>query len=106
MDEEKIESLRKSLGDTEEEKLFTDEEIERELQKTNNEYLCLYRLYIQKAGRLLTNETYIKSIKAGNEEIARLNAQDLQAIALKQALSYKELYEQEKEAEEMSHFVY
>ena len=107
MNIEEIKSIRKSLGDVNDENLlFTNKEIEAEWEKTNNVNLCLYHLYLQKAGRLITNETYIKSIKAGNEELERLNAFDLQNMALKQALYYKELYEWEKEVNEASSFIY
>lgn len=107
MNIEEIKSIRKSLGDVNDENLlFTDKEIEAEWEKTNNVNLCLYHLYLQKAGRLIINETYIKSIKAGNEELERLNALDLQNMALKQALYYKELYEWEKEVNEASSFIY
>lgn len=107
MNIEEIKSIRKSLGDVNDENLlFTDKEIEAEWEKTNNVNLCLYHLYLQKAGRLITNENYIKSIKAGNEELERLNALDLQNMALKQAHYYKELYEWEKEVNEASSFIY
>ena len=108
MNIENIKSIRKSLGDDleKEKQLFTNEEIEAEWEKTNNVNLCLYHLYLQKAGRLITNETYIKSIKAGNEELERLNALDLQNMALKQAEEYKRLYEWEIEVNEASKFIY
>ncbi|MGP1438303.1 MAG: hypothetical protein ACTTKH_04450 [Treponema sp.] len=107
MDKEKIERIRFSLGDKEENTLlFSDKEIEEILQSTESESQALYILYLQKAGRLITNESYIKSIKAGNEELERLNAEDLQRIALKQADKYKELYEWEKKIERSSCFIY
>ena len=41
-----IKTVRKSLGDVNDENLlFTDEEIEAEWKKTNNENLCLYHFY-------------------------------------------------------------
>ena len=63
-------------------------------------------LFTQKAGRLITNENYIKSIKAGNEELTRLDASELQAMALKQAEHYRNLYEWEKDVNEASSIIY
>ncbi len=110
MDMEKIKSIRKSLGDYSENeaaRLFTDEELKECIMlHSNSDYKLLWILFTQKAGRLITNENYIKSIKAGNEELERLNACDLQAIALKQAEHYKSLYEWEKNVNEASSIIY
>ena len=107
MNIEKIKYVRASLGDVDDKiRLFTDEELDLVLQNTESLNQALYHLYLQKAGRLITNETYIKSIKAGNEELERLDASDLQKMALLQADKYKELYEWEKEIEDASRFIY
>jgi len=108
--EEKIKSVRRSLGDTSEdesERLFTDEELEEDIKlHAHSDYKLLWILFTKKAGRLITNENYIKSIKAGNEELERLNAYELQAMALKQAEKYQELYKWENEVNETSCIVY
>ena len=110
LDIEKIKSIRKSLGDYSEDetaRLFTDEEINEVLNNYGySDYKVLYVLHLQKAGRLITNENFIKSIKAGNEELERLNASELQAMALKQAEEYRKLFELEKENNEESSFLY
>ena len=110
MDIEKIKSIRKSLGDFSEDetaRLFTDEEIDEVLNNYEySEYKVLEVLFTQKAGRLITNENYIKSIKAGNEELTRLDASELQAMALKQAEHYRNLYEWEKDVNEASSIIY
>lgn len=108
MDIEVIKSIRKSLGDDlqEDNQLFTDKEIQAVFNKTQNINLCLYQLYLQKAGRLIQNESFIKKIKAGNEELERLSAEDLQKMALLQAEKYKELYELVYENEQASYFIY
>lgn len=107
MDKKRIEKIRRSLGDAEvDNQLFTDEEIEEVLKENDSDNFSLYVLYLQKAGRLITNESFIKSIKAGNEELSRLNASELQAMALEQAKKYKELYDMERSLYETSRFVY
>lgn len=110
MDIEKIKSIRKSLGDFSEDetaRLFTDKEINDVLCRYEySEYKVLEVLFTQKAGRLITNENYIKSIKAGNEELTRLDASELQAMALKQAEHYRSLYEWEKNVNEASSIIY
>lgn len=110
MDIEKIKSIRKSLGDFSEDetaRLFTDKEINDVLYRYEySEYKVLEVLFTQKAGRLITNENYIKSIKAGNEELTRLDASELQAMALKQAEHYRNLYEWEKDVNESSSIIY
>lgn len=106
MNIKKIESIRNRLGDNEDSRLFTDEEIEAVLESTKNDNLALYHLYLQKAGKLITAETYIKSIKAGNENLERLTAKDLQEMALLQAENYKKLYELEVKLNEESMVIY
>lgn len=108
MENDKIKMIRKSLGDDleEDKRLFSDDELASMLTSYEDINLCLYYLYLQKAGRLITNESYIKSIKAGNEELERLNASDLQAMALKQAEKYKELYDWSKNVDETSCIIY
>ena len=105
-----VESIRRSIADTsldENVQLFTDKEINDVLCRYEySEYKVLEVLFTQKAGRLITNENYIKSIKAGNEELTRLDASELQAMALKQAEHYRNLYEWEKNVNESSSIIY
>lgn len=107
MDIDKIISVRLSLGDADEKaRLFSDEEIDNVLQNTQSVNEALYHLYLQKAGRVITNEHYIKAIKAGNEEIEYLDAKDLQQMCLLQAGHYKDLFELEMKLRDSSSFLY
>lgn len=99
MNIDNIKYIRSLLGDEEieESQLFTNEEIKRVIENAESENHALYILYLQKAGKYAREENYIKTIKAGGEELQRLTAIELSNLAYNQAEKYKELYELEKQ---------
>lgn len=101
-DENLLSRIRQLLVDDleENERLFSDAELIEELENAESKNHVLYILYVQKAGKLVNWETSIKYIKAGGEELARLNAEELSKLALKQAEYYKKLWKEEGDKNE------
>lgn len=107
-DENLLSRIRQLLVDDleEDKRLFSDAELIEELENAESKNHVLYILYVQKAGKLVNWKTSIKYIKAGGEELARLNAEELSKLALKQAEYYKSLWEDEKKRREEDVFLY
>ena len=95
--EELINEIRSLLVDDgdEEDHLFTDKAIAKVAGKADSINHALYILYTQKAGKLITEEGRIKSIKAGNEEAQKLSCIEMSRATLEIAENYKKLWKEE-----------
>ena len=100
-DDDLIIRVSSLLGD-EDNEYFIEEEIIGVLLYAENINHALYILYTQKAGKVVNSATVIKSIKAGNESVEKLNALELQKAALIMAEHYRKLWQEEKEEKEIN----